>query len=89
MTTITLSAAPRPLGRSDIMVSPIAWGMWRLAGDDIAAVRAAIDAALAAGITLFDTADIYGADQPAGFGSAEVLFGRALAEAPALREAMV
>ncbi|WP_447411602.1 aldo/keto reductase, partial [Clostridium perfringens] len=59
------------------------------AGDDIAAVRAAIDAALAAGITLFDTADIYGADQPAGFGSAEVLFGRALAEAPALREAMV
>jgi predicted oxidoreductase len=89
MTTLRLSSQPRPLGKSDILVSPIAWGMWRLAGDDLAAVRARIDAALEAGITLFDTADIYGADQPAGFGSAETLFGRALAEAPALRDTMV
>ncbi|MBI0475378.1 aldo/keto reductase [Sphingomonas sp. MA1305] len=88
MTDIALSSAPRPLGRSGMLVSPIAWGMWRLAGDDTKAVRAAIDAALGAGITLFDTADIYGADQPAGFGSAEILFGRALAEAPALRDTM-
>ncbi|WP_287980551.1 MULTISPECIES: aldo/keto reductase family oxidoreductase [unclassified Sphingomonas] len=88
MTTIHLSAAPRPLGRSDILVSPIAWGMWRLAGA-VAGARASIDAALEAGITLFDTADIYGADQPAGFGSAELLFGDALAEAPDLRERMV
>ncbi len=71
------------------MVSPLAWGMWRLAGDDIPAVRALIDAALAAGITLFDTADIYGCDVPAGFGSAEALFGRALAEDRALRDRMV
>lgn len=88
MTIIHLSAAPRPLGRSDILVSPIAWGMWRLAGA-VSGARAAIDAALEAGITLFDTADIYGADQPAGFGSAELLFGDALAEAPDLRERMV
>lgn len=88
MTTIHLSAAPRPLGRSDILVSPIAWGMWRLAGA-VSGARASIDAALEAGITLFDTADIYGADQPAGFGSAELLFGDALAEAPDLRERMV
>lgn len=88
MSTIRLSSDPRPLGRSGLAVSPIAWGMWRLAGDDTAMVRAAIDAALEAGITLFDTADIYGADQPAGFGSAEALFGRALAEAPGLRAAI-
>ncbi|MEH3120445.1 MAG: aldo/keto reductase [Sphingomonas phyllosphaerae] len=89
MTTLRLSNEPRALGKSGIMVSPIAWGMWRLAGDDIAAVRALIDAALAAGITLFDTADIYGCDVPAGFGSAEALFGRALAEDRGLRDRMV
>ncbi|MBJ6123225.1 aldo/keto reductase [Sphingomonas mollis] len=89
MTTLRLSAQLRPLGKSDLLVSPIAWGMWRLAGDDIPAVRALIDAAFEAGITLFDTADIYGCDTPAGFGSAEALFGRALAEAPDLRDRMV
>lgn len=89
MTTLRLSNQPRPLGKSGLTVSPLAWGMWRLAGDDIAPVRALIDAALEAGITLFDTADIYGADVPAGFGSAEELFGRALAEERALRDRMV
>lgn len=89
MTTLRLSNEPRALGKSGIAVSPLAWGMWRLAGDDVAAVRALIDAALDAGITLFDTADIYGCDVPAGFGSAEALFGRALAEDRALRDRMV
>ena len=89
MTTIRLSSQPRPLGKSGLSLSPLAWGMWRLAGDDVAATRALIDAALGAGITVFDTADIYGFDSPGGFGSAEVLFGRALAEAPALRRSMV
>jgi len=48
-----------------------------------------IDAALGAGINFFDTADIYGCDVPAGFGSAEALFGRALAEDRSLRAKMV
>ncbi len=89
MTTFRVSNEPRALGKSGIDVSPLAWGMWRLAGDDLAAVRALIDAALSAGITLFDTADIYGFDTPAGFGSAEALFGRALAEDGSLRDRMV
>lgn len=89
MTTLRLSTEPRALGKSGIMVSPLAWGMWRLAGDDVAAVRALVEAALTAGITLFDTADIYGCDTPAGFGSAEALFGRALAEDRGLRDRMV
>lgn len=79
---------PRPLGKSDLSVSPLAWGMWRFTGE-VAAARALVEAALETGITLFDTADIYGADTPAGFGSAETLFGQVLAEAPYLRERMV
>lgn len=89
MTTFRVSNEPRALGKSGIDVSPLAWGMWRLAGDDVAGVRALIDAALSVGITLFDTADIYGFDTPAGFGSAEALFGRALAEDGSLRDRMV
>lgn len=71
------------------MVSPIAWGMWRFEGDDVKAAREKVEAAFEAGITLFDTADIYGADTPAGFGSSEALLGRVFAEAPHLRGKMV
>ncbi len=85
---LTIDPAPRPLGASDIRVSPIAWGMWRLKGS-VPNARTLVEAALDAGITLFDTADIYGADTPAGFGSAEALFGAVLAEAPSLRDRMV
>jgi predicted oxidoreductase len=89
MTTLRLSNQHRPLGKSGLSVSPLAWGMWRLAGDDVTATRGLIDAALGAGINLFDTADIYGCDTAAGFGSAEALFGRALAEDRSLRDRMV
>jgi aryl-alcohol dehydrogenase-like predicted oxidoreductase len=82
------SPAPRPLGKSGISVSPIAWGMWRFHGDDVAAAQALIEAAFAAGITLFDTADIYGVDTD-GFGAAEALLGRVFAAAPGLRKRMV
>lgn len=89
MTTLRLSNEPRPLGKSGISVFPIAWGMWRLDGEDVAAARTRVEAALNAGITLLDTADIYGCDMPAGFGSAEALFGKVLADAPELRDRMV
>jgi predicted oxidoreductase len=79
---------PVPLGKSGISVSPLAWGMWRFAGVDVATARARIEAALEIGITLFDTADVYGADGP-GFGTAEDLFGEVLAEAPSLADGMV
>ena len=67
-------------------VSALAYGVWRL-GDDsegtsVARVRQKIDACLEAGITTFDHADIYGRY------TCEGLFGRALAESPALRERM-
>lgn len=79
----------RPLGTSGITVSSVAWGMWRFAGDDVAAARARIEAALDAGVTLFDTADIYGPDNGEPFGAAEALLGRVLAEAPGLADRMV
>lgn len=79
---------PRQLGNSDISVSPIAWGMWRLTGE-VAAATALVHAALDAGITLFDTADIYGFDAPEGFGGAEAILGEVLAADRGLRGRMV
>ena len=70
-------------------VSSVAWGMWRFAGDDVAAAEARIQAALDAGVTLFDTADIYGPDNGEPFGAAEALLGRVLAGNPGLRDRMV
>lgn len=90
MTELRPSTRPLPLGKSGLTVSPLAWGMWRFAGDDVAAARARIEAALESGITLFDTADVYGFDGSAeSFGMAEALLGRVLAESPGLRERMV
>ncbi len=70
-------------------VSSVAWGMWRFAGDDVAAAEARVQAALDAGVTLFDTADIYGPDNGEPFGAAEALLGRVLAGSPGLRDQMV
>ncbi len=87
---MTLSKPPliRQLGASGIEISSLAWGMWRFAGLEMSAARAAIDAAFEAGITLFDTADIYGFGEQ-GFGKAEELLGRVFADAPEMRDRMV
>lgn len=81
--------APATVSLAGHEVAPIAWGMWRFAGADVGTARARIDAAFEAGVTLFDTADIYGCDTPGGFGSAEALLGEVFAEAPALRDKML
>lgn len=63
----------RPLGSSGLMVSVVGVGCnafgTRIDGDRVAAI---VDAALEEGITLFDTADVYGT------GASEELLGRAL-----------
>jgi predicted oxidoreductase len=89
MTYLPFSPDKRPLGKSGIAVAPIAWGMWRFAGNDVNAARARVEAALDAGIDLFDTADIYGPDNGEPFGAAEALLGRVFAESPGLRNRMV
>jgi predicted oxidoreductase len=91
MSELPLPPATRMLGTSGIAVSPIAWGMWRLTENGRTAADAAklVHAALDAGITFLDTADIYGFDGAGGFGDAEALLGEVLANEPALRARMV
>ncbi|MFO6430458.1 aldo/keto reductase family oxidoreductase [Erythrobacter sp. W302b] len=91
MSELPLPPATRTLGASGIEVSPLAWGMWRLTEDGRTAAEAAklVHAALDAGITFLDTADIYGFDGTGGFGDAEVLLGEVLAAEPSLRGRMV
>jgi aryl-alcohol dehydrogenase-like predicted oxidoreductase len=89
MSHIALNPNLRPLGKSEYRVSPLAWGMWRFAGDDVGAAQARCEAALAAGINFFDTADIYGPDNDEPFGASEALLGRVFKAAPALRDSIV
>lgn len=91
MSELPLPPATRSLGGSGIAVSSIAWGMWRLAEDGRTVADAArlVHAALDAGITFLDTADIYGFDGNGGFGDAETLLGEVLAAEPGLRARMV
>ena len=91
MSELPLPPATRTLGSSGIAISPIAWGMWRLAeeGRTVREASRLVHAALAAGITLLDTADIYGFDGKLGFGDAEGLLGEVLAAEPGLRGRMV
>jgi len=72
------------LGTSDILSSRLAYGCWRLArtgidATDRATTRRAVLAAVDAGYTLFDHADIY------CHGRAEAAFGELLRETPGLR----
>jgi predicted oxidoreductase len=86
---IRLSPDPVPLGNSGLHVSPIAWGMWRFARSTEGEGQRLVEAALDAGVTLFDTADIYGFNGSGGFGDAEALLGKIFAVAPGLRERIV
>ncbi|WP_417737081.1 aldo/keto reductase [Rosistilla oblonga] len=68
----------RPLGQTDIRVSPVAMGCWPIAGMTSLEVNdpdslATLDAAFDAGIKFFDTAYCYGAN-----GESERLIGRGL-----------
>lgn len=82
---------PRTLGAGGLVVSPLAWGMWRLtaAGRTAAELSTLIHRILDAGITLLDTADIYGWNGSSGFGEAERQLGDVLAANPGLRNRLV
>ena len=64
----------RRLGRSGLTISEIAYGNWLTHGGQVEedAAQACVRAALDAGITTFDTADVYAATK------AESVLGRAL-----------
>ncbi|HEY0358879.1 MAG TPA: aldo/keto reductase, partial [Mycobacteriales bacterium] len=64
----------RHLGRSGLVVSEIAYGNWLTHGSQVEAdaATACVQAALDAGITTFDTADVYAGTR------AEAVLGDAL-----------
>ena len=71
----------RKLGKSDVMVTPMAFGAWAIGGwmwggsEEKTAIEA-IKAAYHAGITTIDTAPVY------GFGRSEELVGKAMSGIP-------
>jgi len=70
----------RPLGESGLLVSRVGLGCNAFgARIDRDQTRAVVHAALDAGVTLFDTADIYGAEP----GASEALLGELLSDLPA------
>lgn len=89
MTYLDTPPPTRRLHADGPEISSVAWGMWRFRGTDVAAAQALVEAALDAGVTLFDTADIYGPDNGESFGASEALLGKVLAAAPGLAKRMV
>ncbi|NNL67696.1 MAG: aldo/keto reductase, partial [Myxococcales bacterium] len=88
MSDSLVNAAPRRI--AEFEVGPLAFGCWRLVAMSPADARERLEIALDAGMNLVDNADVYGFDWGGrGFGEAEELLGRVLADAPALRDRMV
>lgn len=79
----------RALGTTGINVGAIAFGCWRFGGADLATATRRIDTALDCGMTLIDTADVYGLDNDCPWGAAESLLGDVLAASSGLRSRMV
>lgn len=74
---VTQTLKKRTLGKSGIAITKIGIGLWAIGGDawgptDDQASLSTIDVALDAGVTFFDTADVYGA------GHSEELLGQAM-----------
>ncbi len=74
-----------PLGKTQVRVTPVGLGAWQWgdtmmwqygAGYGESEIRAAYDAAIAAGINFFDTAEVYGASSRGGWGKSERYLGR-------------
>ncbi|MFN8037751.1 MAG: aldo/keto reductase [Acidimicrobiales bacterium] len=85
-----VDARPRRLHPALAPVGPIGFGCWRFTHDDADTAQGVLEAALDAGLTLVDAADVYGLDWGGtGFGAVEELLGRVLAHAPDLRDRMV
>ena len=77
------------IGKTEILVGAIAYGCWRFAESSVDDADTKIKTALDAGMTLIDTADIYGFGEPRGFGGAEAVLGDVLARDPSLRGRML
>ncbi len=85
-----VDTAPRSLGPDGPSVGPLGFGAWRFTHDDDGHAADVLEAAVDAGLTLVDTAEVYGLDWGGrGLGSVEEAIGRALALRPGLRDRLV
>jgi 6-dehydroglucose reductase len=76
------------IGPSGRRVGALGFGCWRFLGHELSQAETLVETALGLGMTLIDTADIYGFGG-AGFGAAETLLGKVLKADPARRGRMV
>jgi len=76
------------IGNTEISVGALAYGCWRFGESRVEDADVKVRTALDAGLTLIDTADIYGLGEPCGFGGAEAVLGEVLARDPSLRPRM-
>ena len=83
------SRRPLRLGSLEVVPGPIAYGCWRFAGTDVRAGADKIETAVEVGMTLIDTADVYGLGPAANFGDSELLLGEVLSEAAGLRDRII
>lgn len=83
-----VDAGPRRIG--SLECGPIGFGCWRFTDADPGRGADLIEAALDAGMTLVDTADVYGLDWGGeGWGTCEANLGAVLRHRPGLRDRMV
>jgi len=76
------------IGKTGLEVGAIAYGCWRFTESSLQDADLKIRTALEVGMTLIDTADIYGYGEPRGFGGAEAVLGEVLAADRGLRDQM-
>jgi predicted oxidoreductase len=83
-----IDPGPRTIG--SFQVGPLGFGCWRFTNDKLSEAQAVLESALDLGMTLIDTADVYGFDWGgSGFGENEALLGKLIAANPSLRGRMV
>lgn len=83
-----VDGASRRIG--SLSCGPLSFGCWRFVDTDVGRAADLIEAALDAGMTLVDNADVYGLDWGgSGWGTCEENLGAVLAHRPGLRDRMV
>ncbi len=90
MPTSLVHANSRSFGRSNLEVGPLALGCWRQTQTSGCDTVALLEQALALGMNLVDTADVYGLDWGGtAFGEIEAQLGQAFKTAPHLRDQVI
>jgi len=85
-----VSTQPRAVGSLEIRSGPLGFGCWRFTNTDVASATELIETAIDSGLTLIDSADVYGFDWGGtGFGMSETILGEVLAAEPSLRGRMI